>query len=188
MSRFSRIAAAVAAVLLFAGTMSVARQAHAQDKPASAAKAKPAKKKADKAAKKQAKFNVKSSLGTTDKLLKVAEKAGGKSGHADLREASVQQLAARKALAAGKDKQALFLSLEARRIARGIITDTGGKIPKELAADQPTETENTDGIGIDSFVTEAQDEIPEAIDDHEDGLEDDTFEDALPVDDEEGDY
>ncbi len=182
MFRFSStVAAAAALFILIAGVTVSGNVMAAGPKPGVAkagkkpAKAKPAKGKSAKAAKakpakepkRQAKVNVKSSLGQTDKLIKVAQKTAGKRGHNDLREASVQQLAARKALAAGKERQAMFLSLEARRVARGIITDTGGKIPKGMDADKMEETDNSDALEIEPFVTEAQEEIPEAIDDHE---------------------
>lgn len=122
----------------------------------SAKATKPAR--ATKASKRQAKVNVKASLGKTDKLLKVAARSAGKEGHADLHSAAIQQLAARKALAAGKEKQAMFLSLDARRMARSVIADKGKKVPRGMATDSKNELANVDAMDIEEFVDAALEE------------------------------
>jgi hypothetical protein len=175
-------ALAMGSVALFligaAAAPATAQGAGANPAAAKAAKAKRAgAKKSPKptAAAKQPKVNVKASIAKTDKLLKAAAKSAGKGGHSDLTTATIQQVAARKALAAGKDKQAMFLSLDARRLARSVIADKGKKVPKGMATDSKAELAAVDPMDIEEFVEAA---LEEADGDHEEASEE------LPAEDE----
>ena len=83
-------------------------------------------------------------------------------GIEELRKAVVRNAAARIALAKGQDKPAMFLTLEARRIARELLATYGETNNKGFEAD-PSESDAAaggEGKDADAAVAEAEKKVP----------------------------